>query len=68
MTIHKCKDCVERDKEDGICQVSMEHKNDGNTCKEWVDDKERIEWTREINAKRGFYEEISLEEYREKYG
>ena len=67
MTIHKCKDCAEYDKVDHYCQFLCEPKNDGNTCKEWVDDKERIENTREINEARGFYEDISLENYRLKY-
>ena len=66
MTIHKCKDCAERDKEDGVCELSLEHKNDGNTCKEWVDDNERIERTHEINAERGL-PDISLEDYKLQY-
>lgn len=40
MTIHKCKDCVEYDEK--WCQFWCEPKKDGNTCKEWIDDKERI--------------------------
>lgn len=66
MTIHKCEDCAEYDKKDRVCQLLMEHKNNGNTCKEWVDDKERIENTHEINAMRG-HKDISLADYRKKY-
>ena len=66
MTIHKCKDCVEFDKKKKFCGYWVEHRKNGNTCKGWVDDKERIERTSEINRSRGS-EDISLKDYNKKY-
>ena len=66
MTIHKCKDCVEFDKKEKFCGYWVEPRKNCNTCKEWVDDKERIERTSEINRSIGL-EDISLKDYNKKY-
>jgi len=67
MTIRRCDKCAEYDIKDKYCDMQCESKNPGNTCIEWIDDKERIKNTREINAARGFHEDISVETYNQRY-
>lgn len=65
MTILRCDKCAEY--EEKYCQLKCEVKNPGNTCKNWIDNDDRIKNTREINKDKGFDEDISVEEYRRRY-